>query len=152
MNSLKKIALALAIVAGSYTVANAQKLATAQLPAPVQTAFAKAFPGALDVEWKQAGTQYRVSFETGLLRNDHKAWYDASGKLLRHEEEISANDLPAPVAAAIAKEFPGYRVDDVERVHSDSAVSYLVELKQKGAQKWKVAYDASGKQLQKQAD
>ncbi len=145
------LALAIATM-GLATAAHAQKLPAAQVPAPVQAAFTKAFPNALDVEWKASGTQYKVEFETGLVSSDHEAWYDATGKLLRHEEELSSNDLPAAVSAAITKDFPGYRVDDSERITMDGVVSYIVELKQKGQPEWKVAYDVAGKQLQKQAD
>lgn len=153
MKTISHIACAVAIAAtGLSTTASAQKLPATQLPAPVQTAFIKAFPNAMDVEWKLSGTQYKVEFETGLFFTDHEAWYDASGKLIRHEEEISASDLPAAVTAAINTEFPGYRVDDTERITIDGVVSYVVELKMKGYQEWKVAYDAAGKQLQKQAD
>ncbi|HRO39969.1 MAG TPA: PepSY-like domain-containing protein [Flavobacteriales bacterium] len=140
---------AVALLAG--TALHAQKLTAAQLPAPVTTAFAKAFPKAMDIEWKQKGEQYKVEFETGLFRNDHEAWFDATGKLLRHEEEVSASDLPEAVKAAIAKDFPDFRTDDVKRIEAEGATTWIVEL-QNGPTEWKVAYDAAGKQLQKQAD
>lgn len=153
MKTIRNIASALAIIAtGFATTVNAQKLPATQIPAPVQASFTKAFPNAMDVEWKMSGTQYKVEFETGLFFTDHEAWYDAAGKLIRHEEEISSSDLPAAVTTAINTEFPGYRVDDTERITIDGVVSYVVELKMKGYQEWKVAYDAAGKQLQKQAD
>lgn len=153
MKTIRHIACAVAIAAtGLATTANAQKLPATQVPAPVQAAFTKAFPNAMDVKWKLSGTQYKVKFETGLFFTDHEAWYDASGKLIRHEEEVSASDLPAAVTNAINTEFPGYRVDDTERITIDGVASYVVELKMKGHQEWKVAYDAAGKQIQKQAD
>lgn len=133
------------------TAANAQDLTPAQVPAPVVAAFNTAFPKAMDVEWDLKGTQYNVEFETGLFRNDHEAWYDATGTLLRHEEELSASDLPEAVTATIAKEFAGFRTDDVTRIEADGATTYIVEL-QNGPTEWKVAYDNNGKQLQKQAD
>ncbi|MGB6046440.1 MAG: PepSY-like domain-containing protein [Flavobacteriales bacterium] len=129
----------------------AQDLTPAQVPAPVMASFNKEFPKAMDVDWDLKGTQYKVEFETGLLGNDHEAWYDASGKLLKHKEEISASDLPAAVSAAIAKDFAGYRTDDVERVTQDGAMTYIMELKKTG-EEWKVAYDAGGKQLEKRQD
>lgn len=140
---------AAALLAG--TALHAQHLAPAQVPAAVTVAFAQAFPKAMDIEWKQKGEQYKVEFETGLFRDDHEAWYDASGKLLRHEEEVSASDLPEAVKAAIAKEFPGYRTDDVKRIEADGATTWIVEV-QNGPVEWKVAYDAAGVQLRKQAD
>ena len=153
MKTRSNIAFALAIAAsGLASTANAQKLPAAQVPAPVQAAFSKAFPDAMDVEWRMSGSQYKVEFETGLFFADHEAWYDAAGKVVRHEEEISTSDLPAAVTAAIGSEFPGYRIDDTERITIDGVASYIVELKMKGAQEWKVAYDAAGRQLQKQGD
>lgn len=150
MKAFLSIAIAsAALLAG--TAATAQKLAPQQVPAPVSAAFAQAFPKAVDVEWKQKGEQYKVDFEQGLFRNDHEVWYDASGKLLRHEEEAAASDLPEAVKAAIAKEFPGFRTDDVERIEAEGAITWIVEL-QKGPEEWKVAYGPDGQQLQKQAD
>lgn len=134
------------------TAASAQHLLPEQVPAPVQKAFDKAFSMPMDVEWDQKGTQYKVEFETGLFFTDHEVWYDATGKMLRHEEEISASDLPAAITAAINSEFPGYRLDDTERIAVDGAVSYVVELKMKDQPEWKVAYDPNGKQLQKMQD
>ncbi len=136
----------------SFNLANAQKLAPAQLPAPVLGAFNKNHPKAMDVEWKLRGTQYKVEFETGLLFRDHEVWYDADGKELRHEEEISASDLPEEVAKAIAADFPGFRTDDVERITMEGMVSYVVELKLMGQPEWKVAFDAAGKLLEKAMD
>lgn len=155
-NTSKKIrtlGLAIASAAALFSVStNAQDLQAAQVPAPVQNAFTRSFPNAMDVDWDLKGTQYKVEFETGLLFTDHEAWYDATGKLLRHEEETSNSDLPAAVTHAINSEFAGYRVDDVGRVTADGAVSYIVELKQSGQPEWKVAYSTDGKQLQKTPD
>lgn len=149
MKTMLTIICAAALLTGNPL--HAQRLDPAQLPAPVAAAFTKAFPKAMDIEWKQKGEQYKVEFETGLFRDDHEAWYDAAGKLLRHEEEVSASDLPEAVKAAIAKEFPGYRTDDVKRIEADGATTWIVEL-QNGSEEWKVAYDAAGVQLRKQAD
>lgn len=132
--------------------ASAQVHQAQQVPTVVTTAFGKAFPGAMDVEWRVKGTQYKVEFETGLFFTDHEAWYSADGILLRHEEEVSKSDLPEPIVSAVGTEFPGYRVDDVERITVGGVVSYVVELKMKGQPEWKVAYDATGKQLEKRQD
>ena len=146
-----KITIACAAALLTGTALHAQHLTPAQVPAAITTAFNQTFPKAMDIEWKQKGEQYKVEWETGLFRNDHEAWYDAAGKLLRHEEEAAASDLPEAVKAAIAKEFPGYRSDDVKRIEAEGATTWIVEL-QNGPEEWKVAYDAAGKQLQKQAD
>jgi hypothetical protein len=134
------------------TTLHAQGTPGSAIPAPVQAAFTKEYPAAFDVEWKAKGTQYKVEFETGLFFVDHEIWYDGSGKVIRHEEEIATSDLPAAVATAASAEFPGYRIDDVERITADGTTSYMLEMKLKGQSEWKVAYDANGKQLQKRVD
>ena len=131
--------------------ASAQEVPQEQVPSTVLAAFNKEFSGAMDVEWKLKGTQYKVEFETGLFFTDHDAWYDATGKLLLHKEEISTTEIPAAVQASIANEFPGHRTDDAERITADGVVSYTVELKGTGTE-WDVVYDSNGKQLQKKAD
>lgn len=153
MNDFSWFASALALTALGFSPSvHAQKMLAEQVPAPVRSAFTKAHPYAIDVEWKIADTQYKVEFETGLFFTDHEVWYDATGKIIRHEEEISSSDLPTAVTTAIGTEFPGYRIDDTERITMDGVVSYIVELKMKSYQEWKVAYDTTGKQLGKQSD
>lgn len=125
----------------------------AQQPsAAVLAAFEKDFPNAMDVDWDLKGTQYKVEFETGILFTDHEVWYDAEGRQLRHEEEISEGDLPEAVKKSIAADFPGYRVDDVERITMEKETMYAMELKLKGQGEWKVAYAEDGRQLEKMAD
>lgn len=123
-----------------------------QPPAAVLAAFEKEFPNAMDVDWDLKGTQYKVEFETGILFTDHEVWYDANGKMLRHEEEISEGDLPEAVKRSIATDFPNYRVDDVERIMIGNETNYAMELKMQGQGEWKVAYAEDGRQLEKRAD
>lgn len=130
----------------------AQATLNSPIPAAVQAAFSKAHPTAFDVEWKVKGTQYKVEFETGLLFVDHEIWYDATGKVIRHQEEITVSELPAAVTTAASTEFTGYQIDDADRITADGATSYVLELKMKGQPEWKVAYDGNGKQLQKRVD
>lgn len=144
-------ALAIAAI-GTATNAGAQKLQADQVPGPVRTTFSTAFPDAMDVEWKRSDLHYHAEFEKGIIATEHEVWYDASGKSIRHEEEINATDLPAAVTAAIHSEFPGYRTDEAERITTDGATSYVAELKMKGHPEWKVAFDAAGKQLEKRED
>src|SRR6478609_6371041 len=69
-----------------------QDVPQSQVPSLVVNNFQQSFPKAFDVEWELEGENYKVEFETGLLRDDHEALYDKAGKLLRHKEEISQSD------------------------------------------------------------
>jgi hypothetical protein len=131
--------------------ATAQDIPQSQVPSVVVNAFQKAFPKAYDVEWERDGSYYKVEFETGLIGLDHEVWYDETGKMIRHKEEISKSDLPQAVTAAINRDFAGYRVDDVEKIAEGDTVTYILELK-KGYEEWKVAFDQAGNVLHKVAD
>lgn len=132
-------------------IAVAQDIPQSQVPSVVVNAFQKSFPKVYDVEWERDGNYYKVEFETGLIGLDHDVWYDETGKMIRHKEEISRRDLPQAVTAAINRDFAGYRVDDVAKITEGDAVTYTLEVK-KAYEEWKVAIDAGGNVLHKMAD
>ncbi len=128
-----------------------QDIPQGQVPSLVVNSFQQAFPKAFDVEWEMDGEMYKVDFETGLLGTDHDAWYDKTGKLVRHKEEISKSDLPQSVLTKINAGFSGYHVDDVKKNTESGKVTYTLELKT-STEEWKVAFDTEGNVLSKVAD
>lgn len=141
-------ALALFLSAGS---AFSQDILQSQVPSLALNNFQQSFPKASNVEWELKGDLYKVEFEIGLLGVDHSAWYDKTGKMIKHKEEISSTDLPKSITAAINKDFKGFRISDVKKISEGNNVSYTLELKS-FTQEWKMAYDSEGKLLQKIAD
>lgn len=142
---------------GSFTlalfanIATAQDLPQSQVPSSVVNSFQESFPTAFDVEWELDGENYKVEFETGILGKDHDAWYDKTGRLIRHKEEISKDELPQKVLARINSDFSGYRIDDVKKITEGNTTTYTLELKS-ATQEWKVAFDSEGNVLRKVAD
>lgn len=128
-----------------------QDVPQSQVPSLVVNNFQQSFPKAFDVEWELNGVNYKVEFETGLVRTDHEMWYDKTGKLLRHKEEISQSDLPQKVVTKINSEFSGYSVDDMKRITEGNKATYTLELKS-FTEEWKVVFDADGNVLSKIAD
>ncbi len=128
-----------------------QDIPQSQVPSVVVNSFQQKFPKAFDVEWELDGENYKVEFETGLLGTDHDAWYDKTGKLIRHKKKISKSDLPQKVLAKINSDFSGYRVDDVKKITEGNKVTYTLELKT-FTEEWKVAFDSEGNVLSKVAD
>jgi hypothetical protein len=129
----------------------AQDIKQSQVPSLVVNNFQQKFPKARDIEWKMDGDLYKVDFETGLLGKDQKSWYDQTGNLVRHKEEISKSDLPKNILAKINAEFSGYRIDDVKKITEGGKETYTLELK-KFTKEWKVAFDPEGNILSKIAD
>jgi hypothetical protein len=122
-----------------------QKAAKVQLPPAVESAFKAAYPNATIknvTKEKLAGKDvYEVeSVDAGKTRD---IIYRPDGVIAVLEEQIAAADLPAPVAAAIAKEFPKATVTRYERVVENGATRYEVQLK--GARVGSAEYLPDGK-------
>lgn len=128
-----------------------QDIMQSQVPSLVVNNFQQSFLKASDIEWEMDGELYKVEFETGLLGSDHSAWYDKTGKLTKHKEEISKSDLPQKVLAKISADFNSYSVDDVKKITEGAKVYYKLEL-DSFTEDWKVAFDAEGNVLSKIAD
>ncbi|PIB35857.1 hypothetical protein BFP72_10855 [Reichenbachiella sp. 5M10] len=128
------------LVAWSPTLA--QDIPQNRVPSVIVNRFKQDFPKAYDIEWKVKNNQYNVEFETGIF-TDHEIWYDTTGEIIRHEEEISHNELPSPVTAKLDRDFNGFRIDDAKRITTSSTVDYSVELNS-FTQEWKIIFDKNG--------
>lgn len=128
----------------------AQNIPQSQVPSLVLNHFSQTFPKAYDVEWEIKNNQYRVEFEMKSSK-DHEIWYDHSGKLLKHTEEIAIRKLPAAIQSSAKSKFNGYRMEDAKKITSGSEVQYSVELKSL-RQEWKVFFSEAGAVLQQYAD
>ncbi|MCO5235264.1 MAG: PepSY-like domain-containing protein [Chitinophagaceae bacterium] len=148
---MKKYFLSALALLITFATVTGQDIPKRNVPSVILNNFQKSFPNAKDVEWEKKGDVYKVDFETGTFRNDHSAWYNAGGELIRHKQEISKKNLPRAVLAAIEKDYPGYRVNDVEKITEKNQVSYKMEVKSL-TEDWDIIYDASGKILSKKAD
>lgn len=98
----------------------------AQAVAAINKAFGSQFPAATDIEWKVSNNVYEIEFE--LNRIDHEVWYDANANLLMHKQDIALTELPQAVTAAIATDYPGYIVDEAEKVVKGNITGYYVDL------------------------
>lgn len=149
---MKRIIIIATLAFASFTcTAFGQDIMQSQVPSLIANSFQQTFPKAFDVEWEMDGENYKVEFETGLLRLDHEVWYDKTGKILRHKEEISQSDLPAKVMTKLNGEFNAYSVDDVKRITEGTKVIYTLELNS-FTEEWKVIFDPEGNVLSKIAD
>lgn len=140
MKSLK----ILAIVLFTTGFAKAQDLNSADVPGNLKDTFNKEYPKATDVEWEKEMDNYKVEFD--LNRRDHEVWYNASGSMIKKEQEMVETELPQSIRAAIQSKYAGYRVDDVEMVWKNKINTYDVEL-EKGQDEKHVIFDDKAKVL-----
>lgn len=135
----------LSIAAGlflSSSLAFAQDISADQVPSLVVNNFQKSFPKATDIEWEKDGDLYQADFETGIS-NDHEAWFNNEGVLVKHQEEISKDALPNEVLTKIKSQFGTFRIDDTEKITSGTITTYQIELK-KLTEEVKVVFSSSG--------
>lgn len=122
----------------------AQDIAQKDVPSVVLNTFQQQFAKADEVEWEKENGQYVVEFELG--KTDHKAWLDATGKLLMHGPAIPEKELPDAVKAAIQRDYATYDLDDVYRIEDNSAAHFAVEM-EKGKDEMTIVYRADGSKI-----
>ena len=134
----------------SSAICFSQDIPQSQVPSLIVNNFRQAFPKVSDEEWEIKGEQYSVEFETGFF-TDHEAWFDQTGKMVKHKQDISRSDLPKVVQAKISKDFSGYRIDDIIKIKMNEVVTYTVELNNL-THEWQVVFNGQGKVLTQLAD
>jgi hypothetical protein len=123
----------------------AQDIPAKDVPSVVANVFKKQFPKATDVEWERKNELYKVEFE--INRQEHSMWIDGSGNVARHKQDIRAQDLPAAVRSAIARDYKDYKIDDVEKSEAGNVIHFKVELK-KGSEDIDVFFDLQGEKVE----
>jgi hypothetical protein len=134
---------------GIYCVTAQEKSKKAEVPAAVKSAFEVKYPKAGKVNW---GVEKPGEFEAEFVLNgiESSALFDSKGQFLESENEIKESELPQSVKAAIAKDFVGYKLSEVEKsTDAKGVVSYEMETV-KGKEKYEISFDADGKLLKKE--
>ena len=117
------------------------------VPQAVKTVFAAKFAKATKVVWSLEKTgEYEAEFK--LNSAEMSANFDVKGTLLETEEEISESALPASIKAAIAKDFAGYKIDEVTKAITKGVTTYEMEAS-KDKKTYEVEFDATGKMTSK---
>ncbi|MEZ0450677.1 PepSY-like domain-containing protein [Sphingobacterium thalpophilum] len=129
----------------------AQDIPQSQVPALVVNSLQQQFPKAKNIDWELKNGLYEAEFETGLFGSDHELWIQHNGKIVRHKEDLSKNDLPKAVLAKVRKDFRGYRLEDVKRITEGRKVCYAFEVKS-SRDEWKLMMDPNGNVLEKRRD
>lgn len=133
---MKKIIIALAILAASMTALSCDRYDDGRPPKVVREHFADMFPKAKDVEWEVEMGYWKVSFETGtgVSRVDSEAWYNETGEWVRTETDRFLSSLPEEIKAIISSsEYASAMIDDVKYVQTPSEEYYQFELTVAGA-------------------
>ena len=146
---MKKIAFVVMLYLLIGLVAFSQEIPPNNIPNPVKKAFAKQFPAAKAVKYALDKTDYQIDFlEQGKERI---ATYNAAGKLLGTDKEITSDGLPKEVSSAVAQNFPGYTIVTVVRREAlDKGICFEIDLK-KDDEGYSIRFSDKGEILQKVA-
>lgn len=128
---MKKIIIALAIVAALFTTISCDKYDDGRPSKHIRQLFAEMYPSAKDVEWEVENGYWKVSFETGTgtSRVDSEAWYNDRGEWVRTETERFPSSLPEDIKTILnSSEYASAMIDDVKYVQTPSEEYYQFEL------------------------
>ncbi len=134
--NMKRIFFGLVILIGVFGIS--MTIDKTEIPKAVKEAFSKKYPTAKKVEWETEENgeeetsasmeeEYEVQFK--LNGNKTTAKFKADGSWLETESELKKSDLPQMVQTAIAAQFSGYDLNEVELVETpEIAKAYEVKL------------------------
>src|SRR5471030_322955 len=111
---MKKIILGFSFALLIANTSFSQKITKENVHAPVLETFKARFSIADKTEWEMDYDKYQCNFNVGNA--DFSATFDKDGKWLKTESLIKASALPKNIKDFIAKNFPGYKVDNTEKV------------------------------------
>ena len=120
-----------------------------KIPAAAKTGFAAKFPAAQNVKW---GVEKPGQFEAEFKLNGTQTsvLVDAKGNVLETEARIKEAELPQGVKATIAKDFAGYKIDEIEKAADAKGVTTFEMEAVKGKDKLEISFDSNGKLLAKE--
>ena len=120
-----------------------------ETPAAAKSAFAAKYPTAQKVKWSvEKPGEFEVEFT--LNKVESSALFDAAGKFLESETEINKSELPQTAQTILAKDFAGYKLDELEKsTDAKGVTTYEMEAK-KGKLELELCFDAEGKLVSKE--
>lgn len=125
--TIMKTFITLVTLGLSFSLANAQTLKEAQVPAAVKDALKKQYPNAKVEKWEKEGKNYEAEIEIGNAESS--VVYDENGVLLETEIEIKVSELPKAVFEYFAKKFPEKKIKEASKITSaNGKISYEAEV------------------------
>ena len=122
----------------------AQKVQEKAVPEAVVKAFKAKYPTAKEVKWEKEMPNYEAEFE--MKEVSMSAIFNPAGNLMEVESKMSKKMLPKAILESIAKDYPGYEIEEAAKIETDGKVTYEAEV-EKGEKSTDLIFDADGKLL-----
>lgn len=118
------------------------------VPTAVRKSFSQKFPKIKRVIWDNSEVKFWEA-EFRMQGNEYSVLFNLEGGWIKTEHEISTNEIPLTVKAAINKEFAGYKIKEAEISETQSGKVYEIELKKSG-EGFGLFIDENGKVIKKE--
>ena len=119
-----------------------------KIPAAAKSGFAAKFPTAEKVKWSvEKPGEFEAEYKLNGVASS--VLLDAKGNVIENETEIKESELPQGVKTAIAKDFSGYKLDEIEKAIDAKGVTSFEMEATKGKNKLEISFDMNGKLLVK---
>ncbi len=142
--------IAFAATVFSISFAHGQKHAPLEIPSVINNKFQQQFPNANDVDWETKPRYYKVEFEDNRTNFEHKI-HNKRGTMIYSKEEISIENLPKKILHQINRNYPEFKIKDVEKISTTKNTFYTIEIKHL-QKKWELSYQSSGTLIRKKND
>jgi hypothetical protein len=123
---------------------NAQKIQEKAVPEVVVKAFKTKYPSAKEVKWEKEQANFEAEFE--MKEVSMSAVFNPAGDFIEVESKMDKKMLPKPILESIAKDYPGYKIEEAAKIENNGKVTYEAEV-EKGEKSMDLIFDASGKLL-----
>jgi hypothetical protein len=133
------ISSAAALFVEAMPAARAQDLKTKDVPAPVQTAFAKKYQPTSKVSWEKEKGNYEANWG-GRSGEDNSAQFTPAGKFVELVRSIPVSSLPSNAAVYTSAHYNGAKIKEAGHV-TDAAGKHMYEAEIKGKD---LIFDANG--------
>ena len=119
-----------------------------EIPTAAKAGFAAKFPAAQKAKWSiEKPGEFEVDFI--LNKVEQSALVDTKGNIIETEVEVKESELPQAVKATIAKDFAGYKLDEITKATDAKGVVAFEMEAVKGKDKLAIEFDVNGQLLSK---
>lgn len=116
------------------------------VPKVVKAKFKVLYPKAEDVKWDKENKFFEADFDLNDV--EMSILIDAKGKVHEIETSLENKELPKAVLKNLAKDFPGYELNEAAKIERNGKTTFEAEI-EKDEKKYDAIYSVSGKLLKK---
>jgi hypothetical protein len=109
----------------------AQRVKSADVPAPVKEALQKKYPSASGVTWEKEKGNFEANWG-GASKEDHSVQFTPAGVFVEQVEAMPVAQLPAAVTAYVHAHYAGAKITEAGKVtDAEGHTKYEAEVKGK---------------------